>query len=559
VPGARAGGSQSSPGKQKPGVLLNEPEAYQGYTLISPLQSPGTYLIDMQGKVVRTWQSEYTPGEEATLLENGHLLRPAKVTAQEAHFVGAGDGGRIQEFTWEGELIWDFKFHDEKRSQHHAVTRLPNGNILMIVFERKSASEASAAGVKPEFALNQLVDSLVEVKPVGKTGGQLIWEWHLWDHLIQDHDPSKANYGDVGAHPELVDVNFRRNSPDDLADLTRSIHSPSKVEEREQVDPSSEALNKLKAIGYVGSGRGKQFAGFFPDWTHVNSAAYNARLDQIMLSPRDLGEVWIIDHSTTTAEAAGHVGGRSGKGGDLLYRWGNPQAYRAGGPGDQRLFAQHDAHWLGPGLPGDERLLVFNNGVGRPNGEYSSVDEVVLPVDWNGRYAHQPGSAYGPDQPAWSYTPRNKSSFFEPLMSSAQRLPNGNTLICGGMSASLFEITAQKKIVWQYNIPRPATSRPGRLALAQPAGTKSLGRLSQALLASLLLPTVNWEEQKGESGQEALAWFDIASADGEGDSLISLTFRAYRYGRDYPGLRGKDLTPGKPMEELEAGQREGQK
>ena len=104
------------------------------------------------------------------------------------------------------------------------------------------------------------------------------------DHLIQDFDASKANYGEVAEHPELIDLNFR------LSETTNYR------------DPS--------------------------DWIHSNGIDYNPELDQIVLSPSNFSEVWIIDHSTTRTEAAGSNGGNSGKGGDLLYRWGNPRAYR---------------------------------------------------------------------------------------------------------------------------------------------------------------------------------------------------------------------------------------
>src|SRR5262249_15514728 len=145
-----------------------------------------------------------------------------------------------------------------------------------------------------------------------------------------------------------------------------------------------------------------------PDWTHINAVAYNAELDQILLTVRAFSEFWIIDHSTTSAEARGHQGGRSGMGGDLLYRWGNPQAYRAGTERDQQLFSPHGAHWIPQGCPGAGHALVFNNGLHRPGGDYSSVDEIVLPDDATGRYLRVPGSAYGPNKPVWSFTARNK-------------------------------------------------------------------------------------------------------------------------------------------------------
>ena len=188
-----------------------------------------------------------------------------------------------------------------------------------------------------------------------------------------------------------------------------------------------------------------------PDWTHINAVAYNAELDQIMLTAHSFNELWIIDHATTTAEAAGHAGGRGGRGGDLLYRWGNPRAYRAGTAADQRLFAQHDAHWIPAGRPGAGHVLVFNNGLGRPGEDYSSVDEIALPVDARGRYVLEPGAAYGPRGPVWSFTAPRPTDFFSSIMSGAQRLPNGNTLICHSVAGVIFEVTPKGEVVWKHN------------------------------------------------------------------------------------------------------------
>jgi hypothetical protein len=427
---------KDAPPKQPPiklGLHTNGPKAFQGYTLLAPLESAKTYLLDMQGRVVRTWESDCAPALCPMLLANGHLLRPGSIGGDSRVFgPGPGVGGRIQEFTWEGELVWDFKFYNARQLPHHDMTRLPNGNVMLIVSDRKTAEEALAAGRRPEMTGDShlIPDSVVEIKPTGKTTGQVVWEWHLWDHLIQDFDKTKANYGKVAEHPELVNINY---GEDELTPNPTPKDGPDKSKSKAGANPTPSRQTRVN-----------------PDWTHFNGVAYNAELDQLAVSVHAFSEFWIIDHSTTTAEAAGHTGGKSGKGGDLLYRWGNPRAYRAGTKADQKLFSQHNAHWIPRGHPGEGHLLVFNNGGGRPDGTYSSVDELVLPADSEGRYLCKPGKAYGPDKPVWSYSAPTKSDFYSSFISGAQRLPNGNTLICSGANGTVFEVTPEKEIVWKY-------------------------------------------------------------------------------------------------------------
>jgi hypothetical protein len=444
--------ANDGPATQGIGLIRNEPGAFQGYTLLSPLQSTATYLIDMNGRVVKTWEAGSTPSSIAYLLENGNLIR-AGLQPNSPYGGGvAGGGGKIQEFDWNGSLVWDFTYSTATSLPHHDFTRLPNGNILLLVQEKKSAAEAIAAGRIPSSVEGTDVrpDGLIEVKPNGKTGGEIVWEWHVWDHLVQDHDKEKANYGDVAAHPERIDINYAV-----VADRRSN-----------------------------------------PDWTHFNSVAYNPDLDQIVVSLRNFSEIWIIDHSTTTAQAAGKTGGRSGKGGDLLYRWGNPRVYRAGTQSDQQLFGQHNAHWIPRGFAGAGHLLIFNNGDTRPVTRFSSVDELVLPVDSNGRYTPGPGNKYGPDRPIWSYSAPNTTDFYSANISGAVRLPNGNTLICSGAPGIIFEVTPQNKVVWQYNLP------------------------------------------------------SFAAPGGRGAANGRNVFRAYRYAADFPGLKGKQLLPGRPLGEL---------
>ncbi len=373
---------------------------YDGYNLFTSLNSTTAYLMDMDGNFVHSWETGYRPGQAMYFLENGELLHTGNVNNM--NFNVGGAGGMVQTFDWDGNVTWAYEYSSAEHLQHHDIEMLPNGNVLMVAWQYKSQAEAIAAGRNPALLSEGELwpDSVIEVASAGPTTGDIVWEWHAWDHLVQDYDPSQENYGVVADHPELIDLNYTLN-------------------------PGA-------------------------DWNHVNSVDYNADLDQIILSVHNFGEVWVIDHSTTTVEAAGHSGGDSGMGGDLLYRWGNPPTYGAGAAGDQQLFGQHDAEWIETGLPGEGNILIFNNGQGRPGGNYSSVDEIVPPVTPDGSYTLVPGSAYGPDAPTWSYTADPPTDFFAQNISGQQRLPNGNTLICEGPSAYFFEVTSAGDTVWDY-------------------------------------------------------------------------------------------------------------
>jgi hypothetical protein len=384
-----------------------ETNPIDGQILYPPLYGTTTYLIDNTGAINHTWSSSYTPGAAAYWLGDGTILRTIRTVLS-----GGGSGGGVQQVKWDGTIVWDFRYDSNGKLSHHDIKILPNGNVLMIAWETKTRTEAIAAGRNPSTVTNQglMTDHIIEVKPTGPTSGEIVWEWHVWDHLIQDFDSSKENYGIVGDHPELADINF--------GDFFMSN----------------------------------------VDWLHTNSIDYHPEFDQILLSVHNFNEIWVIDHSTTTGEAAGHSGGNSGKGGDLLYRWGNPEAYDFGTANDQKLFSQHGTSWIKPGCPGEGHILVFNNGNDRPSGQYSTVDEITPPVDSNGEYYLEPGSAYGPEDYTWSYSANPPPNFYSYYCGDAVRLKNGNTLICDGVAGKFFEVTPEKDIVWQYVNPYPTPS-----------------------------------------------------------------------------------------------------
>jgi hypothetical protein len=246
----------------------------------------------------------------------------------------------------------------------------------------------------------------------------------------------------VSAHPELVDINGDYRS--------RRL--------------TEEVVRRLKALGYIVGDPSPD--DLRADLLHTNAVDYNPALDQIVLSVHTFNEVWIIDHSTTTAKAAGHSGGRGGRGGDLLYRWGNPLAYGRGTVDDQQLFAHHDARWIPAGFPGEGNIMVFNNGSGRPGADYSSVMEIRPPAKDDGSYLILPGSPFGPARPAWLYTAEEEGSFSADFISGAHRLSNGNTFICSGPTGRFFEVTPDGDVVWEYlnpfagNAPNPAGDPP---------------------------------------------------------------------------------------------------
>lgn len=432
--------------QQTVGLFLND-TPQEGLTLFGPVGSETTYLINNDGLLVNSWSTPFRPALMGYLLDNGNLLRSARLPSVHPNFsITGGRGGRLEEYDWDGNLVWEYEYSNADHLTHHDVEPLPSDNVLLIAWDYMSEAVAIAAGKNPALVTGGLlIDSVIEVSPVYPVGGIVVWEWHARDHLIQDFDATKGNFGVVEDHPELVDFN---------------------------------------------SGGARK------DWTHFNGIDYNEQFDQILLTVHGLDEVWVIDHSTTTAEAAGHTGGIYGTGGDLLYRWGNPEVYRRGTVADQKLFGQHDAQWIATGRPGAGDILIFNNGRNRPAGDFSTVEEIAPPVDQYGNYSIPPGGAFGPDGPTWSYVADPPTSLFSTNISGAERQPNGNTLICDGDSGRFLEVEADGDVVWDYVSP------------------DSLGEI----VSQGSVPSNN------------------------------SVFKVRRYPPSFPGFAGKDLTPGDPVE-----------
>lgn len=383
--------------------------SFDGYNLLYPHNQSSVFLFDNCGRIVHEWDDDdnIVPGNSAYITDEGNLIKcKRRQTSAVNDPIWAGGGGEtIEVRSWENEVLARFDLNDSLMRLHHDVAPMPNGNILMIAWENKTFDEAEQAG-RDTSLLEQAKlwpEAIIEWNP---SLDSIVWTWYAWDHLIQDRFPDKENFGVVADHPELIDINY---------------------DERD---------------GH-------------PDWLHMNSIDYNPILDQIVLSVPNFNELWIIDHSTTKEESAGHSGGRANKGGDLLYRWGNSQAYNKGNDDDKQLFFQHDVNWIDPfAEPGDERygdLVLYNN---RVTVSLSTVDIIKTPVSEDGNSYMMNDGFFLPETYDQRVShPNNEIRSNSTSLSSAQVLDNGNFLICAGRWGFTYELTPQNEVAWEYITP----------------------------------------------------------------------------------------------------------
>ena len=251
-------------------------QASEGYTVFTPYSDgtgTSTYLLDTFGNTIHAWIHENAPASMPYLLSDSTIIYPYRV--ENPTMEAGGVGGGIQYLDWYGNILWDYEISNETYQHHHDIEPLPNGNFLAIAWERKTSSEAFAMGRQViDNALNQMWSTAI--LEIDFQTGEIVWEWHIWDHLIQGISDEYPNFGVIAEHPELFNIN----------------------------------------CGNVGNNAGGP-QGANGDWMHINAIDYNIELDQIAISSRLQNEIYIIDHITTTEETASHSGGNSGKVADL--------------------------------------------------------------------------------------------------------------------------------------------------------------------------------------------------------------------------------------------------
>ncbi|MDF1814316.1 MAG: aryl-sulfate sulfotransferase [Verrucomicrobiales bacterium] len=386
-------------------------------------------LIDAEGKVVHRWDTDLNGGGHTSyLLKSGGLLRTGIKDRSfvKGQPVAATDTIQITDTT--GRAIWelsakDIKFNGNKITFHHDMSPLPNGNFLVLIYEQIAPEEAKANGWlagedKPIWS-----DGILEIRPDLENGGhEIVWAWRFIDHIIQDRDSNAPNYGLIADHPGKIDSHFPKS------------YAP---------------MNAVRQ--------------------HLNAIDYHPERDQIVVSSFIYNEIWVIDHSTTISEAAGSSGGQSGKGGDLLFRYGNPAAYGKGTAADRIFQNQHDANWIDEGLPGAGNLLVFNNNTGTDavsrvaldgRGAAAAQEQLkgisnvheIRPLVEEGNYIKGETGAFEAEQ-VWFW---KHDDFFAPFQGGARRQPNGNTLLTDTVGRRVWEVNPSGEVVVRYKGPTPS-------------------------------------------------------------------------------------------------------
>ena len=369
-----------------PVILSDNIEVYNGdlleksYVLAVENGSTKSYLLNKEGFKVYEWTFEDNLGNDLEILQNGKLLGIFKSNNPEIAF--GGYGGVLKILNADGTTDWEYTYESENTIAHHDAEILPNGNVLFIAWERIASNEAAQAGVDTTTT-DIFPEVLVEINP---NTNQIVWEWHSFDHIIQDRFDMLPNFGNVSDNPQLIDFNF------------------------DSIDNG--------------------------DLMHANGIDYDETKDVIYLSVNYYHEVWVIDHSTTTAEAATNSGGNYNKGGNLIYRFGNPEAYK-NTQGQRTFYSNHFPNLLEGNEPGAGNILVYGNGINQ-----STVFELDLPDV----FSLLPNTNNEPNI-VWSFT---DPDLYFGRISGAVRLQNGNTLIAEG-DYGFWEVTPDNEVVWKYN------------------------------------------------------------------------------------------------------------
>ncbi len=331
-----------------------------------------SFILNKSGERMWSWEFNESLGNDLKLLPSAHVLGMFNYEESPIKF-GGGYAGLTQIIDFNDSITWEFKYASKNFLSHHESVFLPNGDLLMLSWERVSEKESLMHGVNMEGDI--FPEKIIQIDTATK---EIVWQWRSWDHIVQDYDASKLSYGNILQNKQLIDINYALRENGDIM--------------------------------------------------HANGIFYDAASDVIFVSVNYYSEVWVIDHQYNIAET-------SGVSGDLIFRLGNPRAYKDT-LANVLLDRTHTPNLIPLGYPGSGNLLLFNNGL---KAKKSTVYEFNLPEKLTIENIDKA-------RLIWSFS---DDSLSYGRISGAYRLSNGNTLICEG-DYGFWEVTDRNKIVWKY-------------------------------------------------------------------------------------------------------------
>ena len=391
------------------GSTIYDPEqCFNGYTCFRSHQ--GVVLIDMNGNVAHLWKG--LEGFPAKPMPGGFVVGS---TARRNPKYGYLDMEDLVLVDWNGNVVWKYAKYDRVKDgrksrwmarQHHdfQVGNNPVGYYVPGMEPKPIGNSVLMLGHKnieaPKIAPGNILDDTI----ISMTWeGEIRWEWRFSDHIDE--------------------MGFKESA------LNTMYRNPNIVP--------------------PGGGMG--------DWAHVNSMSRlgpnrwhtsgdeRFHRDNIICSCRQTNTLIVINRR---------------KPHNITWRVGpdydSSVALRKMGS----IIGPHHVHMIPRGLPGEGNILVFDNGgragYGDPNpGATTGHNNVIRP--------YSRVIEFDPDtlEIVWEYSARtgggaplvHDSRFYSILVSSAQRLPNGNTLITEGSDGRFIEVNRDCDIVWEYISP----------------------------------------------------------------------------------------------------------
>ena len=271
------------------------------------------YLTDKTGEKLKVWNFDSKLGNDLELMMDGSLIGLFK--SDDVFFSFGGYGGTLKKFNPSGILEWEYEVNNENELAHHDFEILPNGNILLLVWERFSEEEAINFGFSGTGEI--FLEKIIEINP---SNDSIIWEWRSKDHLIQEFDLNKLNYGKISEFPQKIDLNYNQIENGDLM--------------------------------------------------HANGLCYDQKRNLIYLSVNFYSEIWAIPHQYDTQTTKTEKG-------DLAFRFGNPNAFDSS---DKRIFFNnHHPNIVSLHQETSDNFLIYMNG---SKNNQSSVYEFTLPFQF---------------------------------------------------------------------------------------------------------------------------------------------------------------------------------